>query len=134
MLAVVATLTLATTTVAAPDKPPHGNQAIFHGHRRGDQSWQWNYRVWMPAVWQRIAWCESGTRPPADPDWTHDSGTYQGAMGFWYGSWDRFKPVAWWPDNAADASPWMQYRTALEIHARYGFTGWGCYRNAWVRG
>ena len=31
--------------------------------------WQWRYRVWMPAVWQRLAQCESGSNPP---NWRHD--------------------------------------------------------------
>lgn len=88
----------------------------------------------MPPVWQRIAWCESGTRPPAAPDWKHHGGIYQGAFGFYRGSWDAFRPARY-PADAYDATPWQQYQVALRIHARYGFTGWGCYmHSAWVRG
>lgn len=94
------------------------------------QDWQWKYRKWMPPVWQRLAQCESGSNPP---NWRHDSGTYQGAFGFYHGSWDAFRPSRY-PSNAADATPWQQYQVALRIHARYGFTGWGCYRHPWVRG
>jgi len=96
---------------------------------QASSSWQWKYKAWMPAVWQRVAQCESGSNPP---NWKHDSGTYQGAFGFYHGSWDAFRPARY-PSNAADASPWQQYRVALRIHARYGFTGWGCYRHSWVR-
>ena len=92
--------------------------------------WQWKYQAWMPPVWQRLAQCESGHNPP---NWKHDSGTYQGAFGFYHGSWDAFRPRGY-PSNAANATPWQQYRVALRIHARYGFTGWGCYRHSWVRG
>lgn len=87
----------------------------------------------MPAVWQRVAHCEGGTRPPQTPNWKHNSGTYQGAFGFYYGSWDRFNTFGF-PREAYLATPWQQYKVALAIHARYGFTGWGCYmNNSWVR-
>lgn len=95
--------------------------------------WQYQYKSWMPAVWQRVAHCEGGTRPPQTPNWKHNSGTYQGAFGFHYGSWDRFNTFGY-PSEAYLATPWQQYRVALAIHARYGFTGWGCYmNNSWVR-
>jgi hypothetical protein len=121
MTAVVATLTLATAAPAAqPDQ--------FKGHRRGDQAWQWNWKAWLPDKWARIGACETGYgQRPGRWDW--NSGVYQGAFGFSVSSWDQFKPVSWWPDEAYLATPWQQYRTALEIHKRYGFSGWGC-RNA----
>lgn len=95
--------------------------------------WQWRYRVWMPAVWQRLAQCESGSNPP---NWRHDSGTYTGAFGFHIGSWRQFRYDGY-PARASLATPWQQYRVALRIHARFGFSGWGCYQgasHAWVRG
>lgn len=129
MTTLAATLALAATAAAEPP-------AQFKGHRTGDQSWQWNYRAWMPPHWIRLAQCESGSR--GEPNWKHDSGTYQGAFGFWYGSWDSFKPVAWWPNNAADATPFQQWRVARRIAARYGIASpWGCWRgpqHSWVRG
>lgn len=94
------------------------------------QDWQWQYRKWMPPVWQRLARCETGL------NWRHNSGTYEGAFGFYKGSWDQFR-YAGYPSSADRATPWQQYRVALRIHARYGFTGWGCYQgaaHAWVRG
>lgn len=118
-LALAATLTLAPTSQSAtPDQPSQ-----FHGHRLGDQSWQWKTNVWLPDKHRRVAICETGQDPP---NWQHDSGTYQGGYGFWYGTWDRYKPVGWWPDNAAQATPWQQYRTALRVIADYGWSGWGC--------
>lgn len=118
MTAVVATLTLAASTAYA-HHTPHPVPG------KGDQSWQWKWQVWLPDKWARIGACETGygKRPG---DWTWNSGTYQGAFGFYYGSWDQFKPVASWPDEAYLASPWQQYQTALAIYRRYGFSGWGC--------
>ena len=99
--------------------------AQFKGHRVGSQAWQWKWQVWLPDKWQRVGACETGYgRRPGQ--WTWNSGTYQGAFGFHYDSWDQFKPVAWWPREAYLATPWQQYQTALAIHRRYGFSGWGC--------
>ena len=102
--------------------------------RRDPERWQWQYRVWMPAHWQRLAACESGSTPP---NWRHHS-YYQGAFGFAPGSWDQFKPAGWWPADAHLASPWQQWRVARRIAARYGLAEpWGCWRgpqHAWVRG
>ena len=122
-----ATLILTTTaaTAARPDKPHVGDQAQFEGRRNGDQSWQWQWQAWLPDKWARIGACETGYgQRPGRWDW--NSGTYQGAFGFAVSSWDKFKPVAWWPDEAYDATPWQQYQTALAIHDKYGLSGWGC--------
>jgi len=110
------------STLAAP-RPDKPNQ--FYGHRNGDQAWQWKWQTWLPDKWQRIGACETGYgKRPGRWDW--NSGAYQGAFGFAVSSWDQFKPVSWWPDEAYLATPWQQYRVALEIHKRYGFSGWGC--------
>jgi hypothetical protein len=90
-------------------------------------NWQWQHKKWLPPVWQRIAQCETGT------NWKHNSGTYQGAFGFYHGSWDAFNKFGY-PREAYNATPWQQYKVALAIYKRYGFTGWGCYMNrSWVR-
>lgn len=120
VLCVLLALTVATRADARHDQ--------FHGNRVGNQAWQWKWQVWLPDKWQRIGACETGYgKRPGRWDW--NSSTYQGAFGFHYASWDQFKPVAWWPDNAYDATPWQQFRVALEIHKQFGFSGWGC-RNA----
>ena len=97
----------------------------FEGRRLGNQAWQYRWQVWLPDKWQRVGACETGygKRPG---NWQWNSGTYQGAFGFHYASWDQFKPVSWWPHAAYLATPWQQYQTALAIHRRYGFSGWGC--------
>ena len=117
----VAVLALALPAGAAtpkPDRPEHWQPG------KGNQAWQWRTDVWLPRGWANIARCETGTR------WDWNSGTYQGAFGFYHGSWDQFKPVRSWPSEAYLASPWQQYQTALAIWRRYGLTGWGCAR-AW---
>lgn len=76
----------------------------------------------LPRVWFHIATCESGHDPP---NWRHDSGTYQGAFGFHHQSWDGFNTFGY-PSEAYLATPEQQYRVALAIHHKYGFTGWGC--------
>lgn len=118
---------LATTITILLTTFPAGAAARVPAHQ---QPWQYRYTVWMEPVYQRLAQCESGHNPP---DWQHDSGTYTGGFGFHIDSWRRFKRT-WDPDRASQATPWAQYVVALRIHARYGFTGWGCYRHAWVRG
>lgn len=123
ILCALLALVLVSTSDARRDQDPQ-----FRGHRLGNQAWQYRWQVWLPDKWARIGACETGYgRRPGRWDW--NSGTYQGAFGFHHQSWDSFKPVSWWPSNAYDATPWQQYRTALAIHARYGFSGWGC-RNA----
>jgi hypothetical protein len=130
ILFVVLAFVAVVAVVNAQGAPPkiRASSATLPEHwvqGRGDQGWQWKWRVWLPDKWQRIGACETGYgRRPGN--WTWNSGTYQGAFGFHYQSWDQFKPVSWWPHAAYLASPWQQYRTALAIHARYGFSGWGC--------
>jgi hypothetical protein len=102
-------------------------------HDHTTPAWQWRWQKWLPPVWQRIGACETGygKRPG---NWHWNSGTYQGAFGFHRSSWDAFR-LPGYPTEAYNATPWQQYRVALAIHRRYGFTGWGCYtHHAWVRG
>ena len=128
MLLLMLVLTLFWAVYGQPLGAATTRHDQFHGHRVGNQAWQYRWQVWLPDKWQRIGACETGYgRRPGRWDW--NSGTYQGAFGFHHSSWDQFKPVSWWPDSAYEATPWQQYRTALAIHARYGFSGWGC-RNA----
>lgn len=76
----------------------------------------------LPYHWFHIATCESGSNPP---NWRHNSGTYQGAFGFHHQSWDGFNYYGF-PSEAYLATPEQQYKVALAIHAKYGFSGWGC--------
>lgn len=125
ILLVTLTTIVALAIVTRADAAELYASKQFEGRRLGNQAWQYRWQVWLPAKWQRIGACETGygKRPG---DWQWNSGTYQGAFGFYHGSWDQFKPVSWWPREAYLATPWQQYQTALAIHRRYGFSGWGC--------
>jgi len=101
--------------------------------RRKHERWHayhYAWRTWLPDKWQRIGACETGYgRRPGD--WRWNSGTYQGAFGFYYGSWDAFVPRADrkagpYPSEAYNATPRQQYEVALAIWRAYGFSGWGC--------
>ena len=86
------------------------------------QRWhRYNYawREWLPAKWQRIIQCETRS------DFRWNSGTYQGAFGFYRGSWDAFR-LPGYPSEAYLATPRQQFEVALAIWRRYGFSGWGC--------
>ena len=75
---------------------------------------------WMPQIYWAIAACET---PPGR--WDHHSGNYQGAFGFAYTTWDRFK-LKGYPAEAYQASAWQQYVVARADHDFYGnFSGWG---------
>jgi len=80
---------------------------------------QWNWQAWLPAHWQRVAQCETQT------NWQHSNSSYQGAFGFAISSWDGYK-LPGYPDEAWQATPWQQYKVALEIYNRFGMSGWGC--------
>lgn len=93
-------------------------------------AYHYDWRSWLPAKWQRIGACETGYgRRPGQ--WTWNSGTYQGAFGFYHGSWDAFRARADrkagpYPAEAYNATPRQQYEVALAIYRAYGFSGWGC--------
>ena len=82
---------------------------------------------WMPRLYWAIAQCET---PPGR--WDHNSGTYQGAFGFYYGTWDSYKPAGY-PDEAYQASSWQQYVVARNVARSVGFGAWGCYSHGGYR-
>jgi hypothetical protein len=71
------------------------------------------------AQWLVIARCETGS------NWQHNSGTYQGGLGFYRGSWDAFNTFGF-PAEAYLATPEQQMVVAEAIWRAYGFSGWGC--------
>lgn len=81
---------------------------------------------WLPKIWWAIGMCETGL------NWKHHTSSYQGAFGFYYGSWDAFRPKNY-PSEAYNATPQQQLYVAQRIYARYGFTGWGCYTHGGYR-
>lgn len=76
-------------------------------------------------LWVRIGRCEQPGRGYMGVNWSHGGPTYQGGLGFWYGTWDAFK-VKGMPDNAGDATWRQQMWVANRLYARYGTSPWGC--------
>lgn len=99
------------------------------------REYQYDWRSWLPRGWYGIGSCETGYG--GDPNWRHNSGTYQGAFGFAVSSWDGFvgraDPEAGpYPPEAYEATPRQQYEVALAIYREFGLSGWGC-RAAYYR-
>ena len=95
-------------------------------NRRRYQEWayQYDWRSWMPDKWQRIGACETGYgKRPGDFHW--NSGTYQGFVGFYYGTWDAYKPRGF-PAEAYQATPRQQWIVAERVRATVGYGAWGC--------
>jgi len=95
--------------------------------RRTYERWHvYHYRwdLWMSDKFQRIGACETGYgKRPGDFKW--NSGTYQGFAGFYYGTWDAYKPRGA-PSEAFLATPREQYQCALNVLAAHGYGAWGC--------
>lgn len=95
--------------------------------RVGYQRWfnyHWAWWKWLPDKWARIGACETGYgKKPGQ--WTWNSGTYQGAFGFYRGTWDAYKPKGA-PSEAYLATPRQQYQCALNVAAVHGYGAWGC--------
>lgn len=77
---------------------------------------------WLPEVWWRIAVCETRA------NWRHDSGRYEGAFGFYEGTWDTYR-LPGYPRDAYLATPRQQYAVARRVAAKHTLNAWGCYRN-----
>lgn len=114
-------------------------RSVYRRHvtrvRQAEHWYQYAWRDWLPRGWYGIGSCETGYG--GDPNWRHNSGTYQGAFGFAVSSWDAFvgsaDPKAGpYPSEAYLATPRQQYEVALAIYRRYGLSGWGC-RGAFYR-
>lgn len=87
---------------------------------------QWNWKAFLSPVERAVLLCET------DMNWQHNSGTYQGAPGFYHGSWDAFKPAGY-PAEAYQATPWEQTVVMRRIRDRFGWSGWGCYTHGGYR-
>lgn len=105
----------------------HVLQRKAYGLRRAHARWveyHWHWWKWLPDKWQRIGACETGygKRPG---QWTWNSGRFQGAFGFYYGTWDQYKPRGA-PSEAYLATPRQQYEAALNVAGVHGYGAWGC--------
>lgn len=77
----------------------------------------------MTPVERAIILCETGM------NWKHHSvgrNEYEGAPGFLHSTWVAFKPKGA-PAHAYQATPDQQILAMRNLHARYGYSGWGCW-------
>lgn len=103
-----------TTTTTAPEPEVQGEAVVADGDD--------------VEAWLAIGRCEQPGNEWGGVRWSHPGPTYQGGLGFWYGTWDSFKAgtSAEGIDNAGDATPAQQMEVARNIRARYGYRAWGC--------
>jgi len=76
-------------------------------------------------TWVRIARCEQPGSGYKGVNWSHKGPTYQGGLGFWYGTWTSFKFPSM-PSNAGYATWRQQMKVANRLYDRYGLSPWGC--------
>ena len=91
--------------------------------------WRKIKRSLLPAnhdLWVRIGRCEQPGSGYRGVNWSHPGPTFQGGLGFWYGTWDGYKPSGF-PADAGQATWRQQMIVANRVAAAVGFTAWGCY-------
>jgi hypothetical protein len=76
-------------------------------------------------LWVRIGRCEQPGSGYKGIRWSHTGPTYQGGLGFWYGTWSGYKYPNM-PSNAGYASWRQQMKVANRLLAMYGTSPWGC--------
>lgn len=87
-------------------------------------------------LWLRIGRCEQPGRGYGGVYWGAGP-TYQGGLGFWYGTWSQYgRPgsryrgfAGEWrrvPSSAAQAHWRLQMRVANRLYRLYGLSPWGC--------
>jgi len=76
-------------------------------------------------LWVAIGRCEQPGSGYRGVNWSHTGPTYQGGLGFWYGTWSGFKYPGM-PSNAGYASWRQQMKVANRLYSLYGTSPWGC--------
>jgi len=98
-------------------------------HRRVMQArWKKVKRSILPPnhdLWVRIGRCEQPGAGYQGVNWSHTGPTFQGGLGFWYGTWSGFKYPGM-PSNAGYATWRQQMRVANRLYGMYGTSPWGC--------
>ena len=76
-------------------------------------------------LWIKIGICEQPGSGYMGVNWSHTGPTFQGGLGFWYGTWSGFKYPGM-PSNAGYATWRQQMKVANRLLAMYGTSPWGC--------
>jgi hypothetical protein len=90
--------------------------------------WKKVKRSQLPAnhdLWVRIGRCEQPGPGYKGVNWSHTGPTYQGGLGFWYGTWSGYKYPKM-PSNAGYATWRQQMKVANRLYRMYGTSPWGC--------
>ena len=99
------------------------------GHREAMRArWKKVRQSQLPAnhdLWVAIGRCEQPGAGYQGVNWAHTGPTYQGGLGFWYGTWSGFKYPNM-PSNAGYATWRQQMRVANRLYSLYGTSPWGC--------
>jgi hypothetical protein len=104
-------------------------KAALKALKRWEHDWAW--WKWLPQPYRAIFQCETPTANHGI-NWRHNSGTYQGGPGFYWGTWDGYKPAGF-PSEAYDATPREQFIVAQRVANAVGFGAWGCYSHGGYR-
>ena len=75
-------------------------------------------------LWLKVGRCEQPGNGYQGINWQDHGPRYEGGLGFYFGSWDAYKPKGY-PDNAGDATWRQQMVVANRLWHRAGW-GWGC--------
>lgn len=76
-------------------------------------------------LWLAIGRCEQPGPGYGGVYWAHTGPTYQGGLGFWYGTWSSFRYPGM-PSNAGYATWRQQMKVANRLYDAYGTSPWGC--------
>ena len=90
--------------------------------------WKKVKRSQLPAnhdLWVAIGRCEQPGSGYKGVNWSHTGPTFQGGLGFWYGTWSGFKYPNM-PSNAGYATWRQQMKVANRLYQMYGTSPWGC--------
>ena len=98
-------------------------------HKKAMKShWKKIKKSVLPAnhdLWVKIARCEQPGSGYMGVNWSHTGPTYQGGLGFWYGTWSGYKYPNM-PSNAGYATWRQQMKVANRLLNMYGTSPWGC--------
>lgn len=76
-------------------------------------------------TWIRIGRCEQPGNGAWGIRWNHPGPRFQGGLGFYFGTWDSFKPNGY-PADAGRATWRQQMNVANRVARSVGFSAWGC--------
>ena len=80
-----------------------------------------NWRIWIA-----MGRCEQPGRGAWGVNWSHTGPTYQGGLGFYYRTWQGWKPKGY-PSNAGYATWRQQMNVANRVANDVGFSAWSCW-------